>query len=265
MNNPRASTLGATFTFLLLATCAEPGEAPRVHLPVLVEGSGIVPVSTDLGYEVELTSARLVLRDLVFTVAGEVHGASAWNTMSQMLLARAHAHPGHYQGGEVIGELRGEFVVDWLRKDGESIGVATLIAAEYDAANFTFGHASPDRLDVGDPLIGHTALLTGTARRGGGTTSFTILLDAPPGRTLVGAPFKATIDAHSGGSLSLELHTVDAIEGDTLFDSIDFAALDADADGHITLSAETTETEDAYYTFRRVFLTHDHYSITHRN
>lgn len=244
-----------------VASCGDPSEAPRVELPVVVSASGITPVTTDLGYEVEVTSARVVIHDIAFTVAGEIHTASLWRTLSDAILPTAHAHPGHYQGGEVTGELRGNFVVNWTADDGRELGVATLIAATYNAANFTFGRGSAEDLGDEDPLVGHTAVLSGAATRGGQTTTFTIIVDSPKDRELVGAPFEATLGADAAGTLNLRFNTVDVLEGDTVFDAIDFSALDADSDGVVVIEPGVAEVEDAYNTFRRVFQTHDHYSI----
>jgi len=47
-----------------------------------------------------------------------------------------------------------------------------------------------------DGLLGHTALFRGTASRDGTTVQFVALLDAPVGRTLIGAPFQYEITKH---------------------------------------------------------------------
>lgn len=57
--------------------CGGPVEAPRVELPVVVDASGITTVETNLGDEVEVTEARLVVEDIAFTIAGEAHTASS--------------------------------------------------------------------------------------------------------------------------------------------------------------------------------------------
>lgn len=244
------------------SSCGDPSEAPRVQLPVVVDASGLTPLTTDLGYEVELTSVRLAINGIVFTIAGEVHTASLWQTLSEAILPKAHAHPGHNQGGEVTGELPGELIVDWPADDGRELGVATLIAATYSASNFTFWRGSAENLDAEDPLVGHTAILSGTATKGGQATDFTIIVDSPIGRELVGAPFNATINANTTGTLNLRFNAVDALEGDTVFDTIDFAALAVD--GSVVIEPGVPEVEEAYNTFRRAFQTHDHYSIEHK-
>ncbi len=255
--------IAAAATLLTFTACDGPQEAPRVSLPVVVDGAGIEPVTTALGYAVTVSSARLALQDLVFTVAGEVHTASAWERLSGALISTAYAHPGHYQGGEVTGALPGEFVVTWPTEDGRSLGVATLIAGTYQAVNFTFGQGTADGLGAEDPLVGHTAIVSGTATKGDRTTAFTLVVDAPEARALVGAPFAVTLGASSTGRLGLRLNTVDPSEGDTLFDALDFEALDGDGDGVVRIEPGVAEVEAAYFAFRRVCLTHDHYSAHH--
>lgn len=252
--------------------CAAPSEAPRVDLPVVVDASGAVPVTTDLGYAVELSSARIAIEDLVFTVAGEVHAesvpeSSPGGLVHGLLIPMAHAHPGHYQGGEVTGELLGAFVVDWPADEGRELGVATLIATTYSAANFGFGRGSAEGLDAEDPLVGHTAIVSGSATKDGVTTAFTIVVDSPEDRELVGAPFDASLDEDAAGTLALRFNTADALEGDTLFDGLDFAALDADGDGELVIQPDAAEAElaAAYDLFRRTLQTHDHYAVELQN
>lgn len=244
-----------------LSGCGDPSEAPRVRLPVVVDAAGMAPVVTDLGYEVEVTSARIALSDLLFTVAGEVHTASVWQTISEAFVGSAHAHPGHYQGGEVTGEMLGDYVVEWSSEEGRQLGVATLIALRYSAANFTFGRGSAEQLSAGDPLLGHTAILAGTATKGASTISFTIVVDSPEGRELVGAPFEADLGADATGTLAFRFNVLDPLEGDTLFDGVDFAGLDTDADEQVVIEPDDAEFDEAYNVLRRQFQTHDHFSI----
>src|SRR5690606_19404679 len=64
--------LGSLMLALLAATllgCGAPQEAPRVQLPVFVDSSAIATVTTDLGYEVELTEARAIVENFAFTIA----------------------------------------------------------------------------------------------------------------------------------------------------------------------------------------------------
>lgn len=250
---------------LVQLACSGPREPASVELAVFSDASAIDVVTTDLGYEVELSEARLLIDGLQFTIAGEVHATSLWQKVSDFLLPRANAHPGHYQGGEVTGELRGRLQVDWLPGAQPKLGTARLLVGAYHSANFIFATASQndDDLAADDALIGHTALLRGAAVKDDVEVEFVALLDAPKGRELVGAPFDYEVVEGANVRLGLALTTTDPAEGDTLFDGIDFVALDADGDGRIVLEETEGEgaTVDAYNQLRRTFLTHDHFAI----
>jgi hypothetical protein len=271
---PRSALLhAATFgrfgaLSLLLASCwltgcSESQEAKQVELPVVTDGEGLMPVTTDLGYEVELVSARLAADNLQFTIAGEAH-TSFWRQVSDALVPVAHAHPGHYQGGEVTGELPGHFILRFARGEAQAVGTATLLIGTYHAVNLTLAHASAsDVEEEGDPLLGHSAVLTGSATKDGVTIDFEVLIDSPAARDLVGIPFDAEITELGKPTLALRLSTRDELEDDTLFDSLDFAALDRDADGRVLIEPTAADAADiaAYNTIRRVFQTHDHFSL----
>jgi hypothetical protein len=131
---------------LALGGCAAE-EAPRVELPVRVDCSRVTgaeaTVTTDLGYAVTVTDARLALGGLVFTIAGEVHTASLMQRLSEAcFVPRARAHPGHYQGGEVTGELPGDFALRCGQDQDRELGLATLIVGTYTAANFDLERGS---------------------------------------------------------------------------------------------------------------------------
>lgn len=265
----RTHTKGSATLWLLLACvchsgCGAPQEAPRVQVPVATDPSGIEPVTTDLGYRVELSEARAIIEDLRFTIAGEVHTASLWQRWARVLLPRARAHPGHHQDGDVTGEMRGRFVIDWLATDPASLGDATLIAGTYKSVNFTLARGTTDDgLAPDDPLLGHTALLRGTASKSGNSIAFVARIASPEGRELIGAPFEQDVGPNSQLRLGLRLLPRDPFEGDTLFDGIDFAALPTDANGtcQLAASASDTATQNAYYQLRRTFQTHDHFAM----
>jgi hypothetical protein len=265
----------ALLLVLPLLACA-PSEAPRVELEVVVDGSGLGDATTDLGWTITFTQAQLAIADVEFTTAGEAHAArrpelGAW--LLSLVLPSAHAHPGHYQGGEIIGELPGEFVLDFVHGEGESLGLATLIVGDYTAANFVFRRASADERMAGDPLVGHTALLQGSASKDGQVVAFTLQIDSPLDRELVGAPFEATIEEGVALELGVRLLDTDPFEGDHLFDGLDFAALDAadgTPDGTLALvdpeldPTQAQALDDAYNHVRRDFQTHDLFDIRAR-
>lgn len=250
---------------LAASSCADPSEAPRVELPVVVDSSGARSVTTDLGYDVELTAARIAVADLAFSVAGEEHTARLWRRAVDAVIPTAHAHPGHHQGGEVTGELPGEFVVDWVADNGRQLGTAELITGSYTAADFTFARATEQLVDTDDPLLGRTALLTGIADRGGDQIEFTVIIDSPDGRQLVGAPFEADLDQGARGRLLMRFQTRDPVDGNTLFDGVEFTELVSDDDGHVVISPESTDNDAAYNRLRRAFQRHDFYSFHHED
>ena len=249
-----------TICFVSLTSCDHPAEAPRVKLSVVVDDSELSPFTTDLGYEVELSDVRVVMKDLSFTVAGETHTASLWRSIVEYSIPSALAHPGHEQGGEVTGELLGDFTVSWPSDAGRELGVATLIAGSYSALDFTFSSGSATQLSADDPLIGHTIALSGVAKRDAQETSFTMVFDAPEDRALIGAPFDVVISSKTESAIGLHFTAVNPRESGTIFDAVDFADLDRDSDGVVTISPETIETEETYEMIRQEVFTHTYYS-----
>jgi hypothetical protein len=235
-------------------------ESPRVSLPVAIDASEAgKAVASDLGYSVTLTRARAALRDLRFTVGGESH-ASFLHRLQGWLVPAAHAHPGHSAGGEVVGELPGPLLVDWL-KEGAAMGVALMIAGRYEGANFGFRSAGAAELPPGDPLVGHTFAFEGTASKDGRTLSFSALLDVDSTAELVGAPFDHEVVAGATGRLGLRLLPRDpTAPTDTIWNGIDFFALPGAAEGAATISAA----QEAHNRLVRALRIHDHYDVTHR-
>lgn len=241
---------------LALVACTGAEEAVPVELEVVVSAAGLGPATTDLGYQVELSSARLALSDLLFTLEGEeVHELGPLSRLSDLLLPSAHAHPGHSAGGEVTGELLGDFVVDFAA-DGAPIGTATLLTGDYESANFSFRRAG--ELAEGDELRGHTLHLAGSASRDDQRWSFSAAIEVDDGVSLVGAPFVLSVRADTTAALGLQLRIADPVEGDTAFDGVDFATLDAGADGQIDIRPG----DDDHNRLRRALSSHDHYSVT---
>jgi hypothetical protein len=229
--------------------------APRVTVPIVIDSAGIQDLRTDLGYEITLIRCRAAIADVEFTTAGLQH-ASLAGRVGDWLIPTAYAHPGHYAGGEVVGEMPGRFVLDW-RADGESIGEATMLEALYDGVNFRFIRAAvEDGLATDDPMLGHTFQIEGNAALEGQSWTFSLLLDEDGDRELVGAELDVEVDSAFADSITLTMHTIDPTEGDTIFDGVDFANLDADGDGHIVFEPGS----DAYNVMRRNLQVHDHYA-----
>lgn len=247
-------------TLLVLTACTPSQEPVHVQLDVMLDASGIAPTTNDLGWEVELTTARVAASDLQFSILGEMHGASAW--VPSWILGRAWAHPGHYSGGDVTGEMAGEFILDWLARDGMKLGEADMLVGDYNGMNFTFrAAAASDGLAADDPLIGHAAQFVGVARKGEVEVAFTALLDIAAGTQLVGAPFEDTIDATATAPIEVQFLPTDPVEAKSLFDGLDFAALDEldmTSDGAATISPG----DEAHNILRRTLQSHVHYNAT---
>ncbi|MCB9655810.1 MAG: hypothetical protein H6729_16920 [Deltaproteobacteria bacterium] len=268
--------------------CASSEEPQRIALPVAIDASGIGIVTNDLGYAVELYEARVMVTDFTFALQGEAHAMSRsiWQQIADGLMPRAYAHPGHDQAGDITGELRGRFLLNWLR-DGSAptraeaaLGRAELLPGLYKSANFTFVQATEDDgLSADDPILGHTAILRGfatpvaTEQTTTSTTKqpdriplpFVAVIDAPEGRLLIGAPFELDVDQATTAPLEVRLLTTDPLEGDTLFDGIDFSAIAGNNNSNSAIvlsdSASTQPAVDAYNQLRRRFQTHDHFEV----
>jgi hypothetical protein len=217
-------------------------EATRVSVPVRVDARDLEPVESNRGYTIELSEARLVVTDLKFAIAGEEHARNGWQRLADWVVPVAHAHPGHFVGGDVTGELLGHFITSWLPEDSAPLGVATLLEGDYQSASFAFGRARvEDGLLAGDPLLGHTALLRGSATRGGVRREFLVVLDAGEGQELVGMPFDEGVRAGAPFALGFELLLIDPIERSTLLDDIDFARLPVADDGLVRIVSSAAD------------------------
>ncbi len=234
-----------------------------MEVPVVVDALRLGRVMTDLGYEVEVTEARIAVRDLTFAIAGEEHTASLLQTTYEWLVPPVLAHPGHSQGGDITGEMPGSFLLDWLPGRDTSLGSATLLVGKYSNANFTFSRASEAQVSKDDSLLGHTAILRGSAKKDSRRVAFLALIDSPIDRELVGIPFEFDLKEASKVRLHLQLKTLDELEGDTLFDGLDFLALDDESDGELEIipNAEPEELLEAYNLLRRALQTHDHFEV----
>jgi hypothetical protein len=240
-----------------LACSAESEEARRIEVPVVVDTSALfVQEPTDLGYRIEFLSARGVIKDLTFTQGGEVHTAQATQRRRAVprpgplswIIGTAHAHPGHLAGGDVLGELPGRHVINWL-DDGAPIGTATVVAGPFDGAGFVFaqGEASDG---LTDPLLGQTLVLEGTATRDGNTVGFIAAIDQDSDRQVVGIPFIVDVD----GTRAIGFGLI----GAGLFDGIDFHTLAGDA-GQVTLTGPDLNR------LRRATQSHEHFTALLRD
>jgi hypothetical protein len=243
---------------LICAACDfESSVAPRVELPVIVDSDGMTEFVNAEGYTIRLTRMRVAFENVEFTTGGETHMAML-QPLVDLVIPTAYAHPGHYAGGEVIGEMEGRFVVDWLEQ-GASLGNAVMIESDYNGANFVFTRArAGDGIDANDPLIGHTFEIEGVATKDGETWTFSGFVDEDEGRRVIGLPFELEVDASSDETLGLQLLPKDPAESDTAFDDLDFATLDDDGDGIVVI----VPGEPAGNILKKRLQIHDHYAVT---
>lgn len=254
-------TIQAPLLLCVALGCSVSQEATRVELAVELDASKVEATTSDLGWTVELTAARIAATDVQFTIQGEMHedGATAW--LPSWILARAWAHPGHYAGGDVTGELPGSFVFDWIGHDGMALGVAEMLTGDYNGMNFTFRAADAnDGLTDGDALMGHAAYFAGTATKDGVTITFTALLDIDAGTQMVGAPFELVVTDTTKDTLGIQFLPTDPVEAKSLFDGLDFAALDDDGDGAVDI----VPGDEAHNILRRTIQSHVHYDAVPR-
>ncbi len=229
-------------------------------LEVVLDSSGITQTSNDAGWTITLTTARIAASGLQFTIQGEMHAATAW--LPGWILARAWAHPGHSAGGEVTGELAGDFVFDWFAGDGLGLGTADVLVGDYEGMNFAFrSGTTADGLAADDPLLGHTAHFAGVARKGEAEVAFTAVLAIDATAQMVGAPFETTIDVNTSAPIELRFLPRDPVGGKSLFDGIDFAALDA-LDMNTDGLAAIAPGDVAHNIVRRALQSHVHYDAT---
>ncbi len=251
-------TIALLAAALIVGVCDPGGDEPAsVSLPVVVDGDEIVECVNDEGWTVEVSVFRLAVRDLEFTIEGEVH-AGLPDRILELLIPTARAHPGHSAGGDVTGELTGDFVLD-LRADMEqSLGRADLLVGEYHGFNLSFRAAQEsDGLDANDPLLGHTVVIAGQATRGADTVDFTAVLDVEGRTEMVGGPFTLDVTDNTSSTLALRIHTIDPYENDTLFDGLDFFEIDDDHDGVALIEPG----DEAHNVLAKTIVRHDHYSV----
>lgn len=236
-----------------VAGCGDGGsEASRLSVVVTQEASAAAPFTTALGYTVQLTECRMVIADLTFTSGGAQHASAPWWSL---FVGTAHAHPGHGADGTVIGELPGRFVLDCL-EGAAQLGEGSFLPGTYDGADFRFalGEAS-DGLSEGDPLLGHTAIIAGSACLDEGCWTFEAAVTQDADRVLEGAPLSLTLPDASVSHLGLAFTPEDPFEGQTIFDTQDFSAL-GEPGAHLVFAEG-----DAYNRLLRQLQRHDFYLV----
>jgi hypothetical protein len=252
--------IGLLGIMLVAGVCSPGGDEPgRVTLPVVSDGGGIEICENGEGWTVELTALRIAIRNLEFTIEGEIHAALLLS-FSEFFVPSAFAHPGHASGGDVTGELTGDFIVDLFALKDQYMGEGDLLTGNYHGMNLYFRKASEaDGLDAGDPLLGHTVYMAGRATKGTQDIEFTAVLDELEENTqMVGGPFELDVFEDTSATLVLRVYTRDPVENDTVFEGLDFGKLDDDDDGVVTISPG----DEAHNVLIKTLERHDHWGVT---
>lgn len=167
-------SVGALGLALPLQACgAEGGDATTgkrvvLHTQVRMNDVANAPFETDAGWQVTLSSAAVAAGPFYYfdgappLVLKQRH--DAWQYAARVLgLGTAHAHPGHYQAGNAMGEMLASSSLDLFG------GVAAFpdgagITGTYRSARFTFADATGP---AKKQLDGHAAVATGVAEKAG--------------------------------------------------------------------------------------------------
>lgn len=223
-----ATGVGLALAVATQACSSEGGDATGgkrvvLHTRVTVEPAALETFESALGWQVTLSKAvtsagpfyyfdgtpPLVLRDQ----------ANSWHYAARLLgLSRAHAHPGHYQAGNAMGEMRESSSLDLLQgevefPDGDGV------TGTYRSARFSFSEPSGP---AKSKLDGHVVVAEGLAEKGEEKRYFRAVAD------LAGIE-KSAADGHIEGC---EFNEVDVEDDGTVtvtvnpvvwFDLVDFS------------------------------------------
>lgn len=131
-----------------VAACGDEEAAARVSFPVEVMGKGQAGLPNDHGYSVAITRARLHLGPVYFYSGEPLFTRRAEEAWPWRLLIRAaipvgtaHAHPGHYQEGEALGELLLSGSFDLLGPGPATLGTASGVKGTYRSAQVNLSPA----------------------------------------------------------------------------------------------------------------------------
>lgn len=124
-------------------------------------GGGMVNA---FGWTVSISDALLCIADLVYLDGAPI----AWR-WADALVPSAHAHPGHYREGNVLGELHQPMLVD-LMAGTHVLGVTEAVTGTARSAMLGFHDPNEDDLHAPD---GSACFLAGTAEKDGVVLPFT--------------------------------------------------------------------------------------------
>jgi len=156
--------------------------------------------------------------------------------LARWALPEAHAHPGHYQPGDAMGQMTEPTTVD-LAKSPADLAASAAVSGVYRSARFTFG--APPRGPLADELGDAVILVEGLATKAGEARPFRVaavaadVLDAKGNPLVAGCVFEEA-DVQENGAITL------LVKPSVWLDQIDFTEVPASADGQpVTLEPAT--------------------------
>lgn len=140
--------------------------------------------TSDTGWRVELTTARLVLGPIyLFEKASPLQPQALLRRLGGVLLPAAHAHEGDFfSGGRVLGEWDREVVFDLLAEGARArvLGRSPGIAGVARSLSLLLQPPSRALGAEADVMEGRSLVLEGVATQAGARVPFRVAMDFPP-------------------------------------------------------------------------------------
>ena len=159
---------------VLIEGCSSSDSGTGGHRVVLatrvdVEPDAKTTFTTGIGWNVTLTSALIATGPFAYFDGAPPlvlqRARRNWEFAQRFLgLSSAHAHPGHYQAGNALGEMRVPWSVD-LFAGPANLADGDGVTGTYRSGRFTF--SVPPAGPAADALGGHAAIAQGVAEKEG--------------------------------------------------------------------------------------------------
>ncbi|MGC4087666.1 MAG: hypothetical protein QM756_07175 [Polyangiaceae bacterium] len=231
----------------LLGACGSDstgGTRVTLHTELSLDESASAPFVTPLGWTVSLDRALISSGELhyydgepplVFNAPSRHPASPLWDFVGLRL---AHAHPGHYQAGNALGEML-EAASEDLSAGPVTLADGGGVSGTYRSGSFGF-HAPPVG-SVADALAGHVALASGVATKDGEEPRYFVAFadlseveQSAVGGNVEGCEF-VSVDIQKSGTVHV------LVDAKVWFNLVDFAELEpgsADAPGEFPVDSQ---------------------------
>jgi hypothetical protein len=170
-----ATSLGGLGAAVVLEGCGSAstgGERIVLKTRLEIEPTAKDTFTTGAGWNVSLTRALLATGEFYYFDGAPPlvvqHAKQSWEYAQRWLgLSNAHAHPGHYQAGNALGQMLLPSSVDLLAAE-VSLADGSGVDGTYRSARFSF--AVPAVGPLAGELDGHAAIAEGIAAKAGEET-----------------------------------------------------------------------------------------------